>query len=269
MVILDKFKLPDKKELLKILAGIAIIFLIVAGLLAHDVYMENVAKKPQVDEEQVKKEARDRALYESTIEDLINSFGLNNLYTLLNDLYKDKYALRDNGWILHSALCSGDACTTRYTRKPNNIFNYVLQFKNNVTYEPIFNQNELTFEGVVYPVGERDNTIYRDQLSNIMSCTDFITEVYQLDQLISDDIVMNAPSPSDLSLITPEKLINLSTAYDWAHHIDIKKGTINVNIDDIGKIKIIKEQFPEKFIRYNNLDINNNKLIINLSYYCL
>lgn len=268
MVILDKFKLPDKKLLLKILAGIALAFIVVTGLVINDIYFKSAITQPEVDEEQVKKEARDRALYESTLDDLINSFGLTNLYTLLNDLYKDRYALRDNGWNLHSALCSGDACTSRYVRRPNSIFNYVVQKKNNVTYEPIFNQNELTFEGVIYPIGERDNLVYRDSLDSIMSCTDFITEVYQLDQLISGGLGSSFLQ-TDLTLNTPEKLINFTTEYDWAHHIDIKRGTIAVKIEELGKIKIIKEQFPGRFIRYDNLDITDNKLNVNLSYYCL
>ncbi len=268
MVILDDFKLPDKKLLLKILAGIAFVFIIVTSLVINDIYIKNAIVQPEVDEEQVKKEARDRALYESTLDDLINSFGLTNLYTLLNDLYKDRYALRDNGWNLQATLCSGDACTSRYVRRPNSIFTYVVQKKNDVIYEPIFNKNELTFEGVIYPIGERDNLIYRDTLDTIMSCTDFITEVYQLDQLISGRFGVNLLQ-TDLTLTTPEKLMNFTTEYDWAHHIDIKKGTIVVSIESIGKIKIIKEQFPDRFIRYDNLDITDNKLNVDLSYYCL
>ncbi len=268
MVILDDFKLPDKKILLKILAGIALVFIIVSGLVINDFYIKNVVTQPTIDEEQVKREARDRALYESTIDDLINSFGLTNLYTLLNDLYEDRYALRGNGWDLHSALCSGDACTSRYVRRRNSIFNYVVQKKNDVIYEPMFNQNELTFEGVIYPIGERDNLVYRDTLDNIMSCTDFITEVYQLDQLISGKFGSSF-FQTDLTLHTPEKLINFTTNYDWAHHIDIKKGTIVVKIEALGKIKIIKDQFPYRFIRYDSLDITDNKLNVNLSYYCL
>lgn len=263
MVVLEMFKLPDKKILVKVLVCLIIAFLGVVGLIVHDTLMEQNVIVSEKDEEAVKREARDRALYNSTLEDLINSHGLSNLYTLLNDVYKDKYALKDSGWDLQESLCTGDICTTRYMRQPNSMFNYVVQRKGDITYEPIFNQNELTFEGVAYPVGERDNLYYNDKLDNIMSCNEFITEVYRLDQVLSFN------TGKTLTLSPPEILMNFATAYDWAHHINIKKGNITATISDLGKIKIIREQLLSRFIRYNDLNIQNSQLNINLSYYCL
>ena len=266
MVIIDKLQLPSVKTLIPICIGLTMSAGVVGLLIFQKNYQAPAQTNPIVDVpmvEEVSQEATHHAHYDKTIEDITLSYGLLNTEHMINAMVGDIRFLDGQGWKVEEWLCTLNQCNSRYSRKNEKVFEYISLNKSGVAYEPIFNQDQLAYESVIYDLGEPDNSRFQNNLSVLPQCNDVMTRLYKFNTILTKN---NIPV---LTVLPPEQLFIHPKKYSWAAHDNLKKGQVTLSLDNVGVLGVFTEKFANDLFKYDGLNSLNSKSQINLSYFCL
>ncbi|MGL5334823.1 MAG: hypothetical protein ACRC9R_01540 [Enterovibrio sp.] len=260
MVVLDKIRLPSKAVMIYIV--IFIIFIIVIAVGYFYKTRTKVDANAQLAKQKQMRIDNDKASYASGINTILQSSNIAELKKMYGFLLGDFKFLQAAGWQSNEALCNANSCNLSFKKMPNRMFEYVVIKKGDKTYEPIFNEEQLTFQDIVFDINLKANEVYKDNMDKISDCKNFISKTYQLNNLFDSD------PQKKLTLTMPSAAFSLSQPYDWAKYADIKKGSMTFITDNLLAINFINEQFSDQIISYDRLVMNDKGMSISLSYYC-
>ncbi len=272
MVIIDRINMPSLGALIPI-AFIAGFFVIVGGYaMFNDGSQSQAQVKPVVTEKKqsTPQDMQVRQAYEQSIAELSSSFGLKNLLTLASSIMDDRIFLRALGWELEEMLCVANVCNSRFKRTNSRVFEYVALKKEDASYEPLFNQDQISYENVNYPIGQGVNLAFSSMSPSLPSCNAIMTELYQFNTLLSP--IQNHATTGTSELLTvspPTAIFDQFSGYAWAEHRDLKVGKVNIITEDSGVIGVFEEKFANKMMRFDGLSLLNQRFQIDLSYFCI
>lgn len=260
MVVLDKIRLP-LKTILYIVVSLLILLLLFMGGLIYKKNME-AEKEKRMAKQTVTKEVTDRNAYNSKIEEILKSPNIDSARELYNLLYNDKIFYESAGWTQDEVHCTANVCNSRYKKIEGRLFEYVILKKEDISYLPVFNETELTYEGVVYPIDLESNLTFKDKLPNIQQCTDFIAKSYEFNSLLQSS------QTAKLIIDIPSDVFSFSKNYEWATDAGMKKGTITFETTDVFMFNLLKEYYVKDLVQFSTLNLKKERLLITLSYYC-
>lgn len=259
MVILDKLQLSSKKIIILISFSFLLFLLLSLGMFYIKSSNDDSADK--LKKQKIQRELKDQDFYTMTIQDSINSPDINSLIDLFGLIYRDKLFFETSGWIQNEVQCNNNVCNIRYKKEENKLFKYIILTKNKVNYEPIFNEEELTYQDIVYPIDMKSNDKFENKLKSLKSCTDFISETYNFNSLLYN-------KNSELKIEMPSNIFSFSTNYTWAENIDLKKGEMSFKTKDILYLNYLQEKYSSELIHFNNMMLKDNEISLTLTYYC-
>ncbi|MGL4827653.1 MAG: hypothetical protein ACRC24_09345 [Vibrionaceae bacterium] len=260
MVVLDKIRLPSKAVMIYI-----VIFIIFSIVIATGYFYKTRTRtdaSAQLAKQKQMKIDNDRASYTSGIDTILQSSDIKELKKMYGLLLGDFKFMQAAGWRANEALCTVNSCNLSFKKIPNRMFEYVVIKKGDKTYEPIFNEEQMTFQDVILDINLKANEVYKDNMDNVSDCKSFISKTYQLNNLFQSD------SQKKLTLTMPSSVFSLSQTYDWAKYAEIKKGNMLFSTDNLLAIDFINDQFSDQIITYDRLAMSDKGMNISLSYYC-
>lgn len=260
MVILDKIRLPSKKVMYIIGISTLVFIIMFSALIFKKVTDDRTSemRRKQI----IEKELRDKNTYNNTISRIVKSPNLSSMRELYNDLFKDKLFFRIAGWNQDESHCNLNVCNVRYLREKGRLFEYITLTKNDISYVPTFNEDELTYEGVVYSIDMESNIKYESDMSTIIKCTEFISKTYEFKSLL-----YNA-SGTEIVIEMPGTLFSFQKPYPWATYSGLKEGQITFSTNNVFNIDILQEEFTSDLINFKTLNLKNKKIDLTFSYYC-
>ncbi len=271
MVIIDRINMPSLGSLIPIVF-IAAFFIIVGGYsMFNDGSQSQVSVEPATQKKQdTSQEMQVRQGYEQAIAEITASYGLKNLLTLVAAIMEDRIFLHSLGWQLDEMLCVSNVCNARFQRTNSRVFQYISLQKDGTSYEPLFNQDQISYENVLYPIGQGTNSVLISMMPSLPSCNEIMTELYQFNTLLSPVQHQATSGSSELLTVTPpQALFDQYSGYSWAEHRDLKVGKVNIITEDSGVIGVFDEKFANKMMRFDGLSLLNKKFQIDLSYFCI
>lgn len=260
MVILDKIR-PPPKNVLYVIGISALLFVVLLMLMLYKKYADNNESELMA-KQVVNKELQDKNSYNNSMMEIYNSPNLVSMKTLYNELFKDKLFFEVAGWKQDEIFCNANVCNVRYLIEKDRLFEYVVLSKGGVSYQPIFNDAELTYEGVVYAIDMESNKYFEKESSTVAICTEFISKSYKFKTLLSND------SSAKLILEVPDRIFSLSKKYDWATYSDLKKGVITFSTTDIFNMFLIQEEYNNDLVKFEMLNLKDKDFTLSMSFYC-
>lgn len=261
MVILDKIRIPSKKVLYIIGISTVVFLVLLMGLMFKKISDEKAlaAKAKSI----ILKEASDKKSYEDTIVGIVKSPNLNSMRLLFDDIYNDMLFFRDAGWKEDEVYCNVNVCNIRYKREKHRLFEYIILNKGDSSYEPVFNENELTYEGVTYLIDLESNIVFEENMSTLANCTDFISSSYKFKSLLNND------GETSVSVGIPSGVFSLGNKYNWATYSHIKKGEISVSTKNIFNVDLVQQEYVSDLIRFKTLNLQDHEFKFSFDYFCI
>ena len=263
MVIIDGMKLPPKKIMISIGVLILLIIGTVFGYLHKQKVQADELKKMQ--QQKIQQEQSQRSSYEAGINAMFDSANLNSLFHLYGLLLKDFSFMHIAGWEHAETLCEVNSCNMKFKKVKDRMFEYVTIKKGETTYDPIFNQDDMTYQNVIYAIDKVSNQSMKDKMDNIIGCTDFVSDAYQLNSILN----LGQGSSQKLIINLPSDEFSLSQEYEWAPYSKIKKGTLEFKTSNFYTVNYIKDKYKGQLLAFTQLGINNKgEINVTMSYYC-
>lgn len=261
MVVLDRLLLPS----MRILIGILIVILLLLLGFTGYVYKVKSDKDIQIAQEKQKvlQDKRRKEDYEKREADLYNSPNLSGLRSILNQLYIDKRFFKSAGWIQEEVYCTINSCNLRYLRDKTRLFDYIVLKKGDEEYLPIYTEDEMVYDSVIYPIDLTANTKFEGKLSDLSTCNDFISKTYTFKTLIGKK------SGTSIEIETPSDYFSVGGVFDWATNKDLKTGTITFKTTDLYLLELFRDNYKNDLIIIDTLALNKLAISTNIKYYCI
>ncbi len=261
MVVLDRLLLPS----MRILIGILIVILLLLLGFTGYVYKIKADKDIQIEQEKQKvlQDKKRKEDYEKREADLYNSPNLSGLRSILNQIYIDKDFFKSAGWNQEEVYCTINSCNLRYLRDKARLFDYIILKKGDEEYLPIYTDNEMVYDSVIYPIDLTSNTNFEGKLSDLSTCNDFISKTYTFKTLIEKN------AGTTLKIETPSNYFSVSGNFDWATNKDLKVGSINFKTNNLYLLELFRDNYKTDLIVIDILTINKSAISTNIKYYCI
>ena len=261
MVIIDKLGIPLKKALYFVIFLLFILIVVLIGIS----YKKSIsAEKAEIlYKQKASKALSDEKLYNTEITEIITSPNIISMRELYNELYKDKIFFQAMGWFQNEVVCNVNICNVRYIKSEDRLFEYITLKKGNESYLPIFNENELTYQDVNYPIKMDANVIFSDKLSDLKICTEFISNAYMFKSLLKYSL------KTTFDIAIPSDVFSYSSSYEWAVHSALKKADIVFETSDMFILDLLQEYYQNDLIQFESMHLKDEKLNIKFTYYCI
>lgn len=261
MVVLERLLLPSMKIIITILAGILILLLAFGGYVYKVRSDAEGAKLRQ--ERQLKQEQQNRQSYEQKEKNLIHSPNLMSLRTLYSGIFDDRISMMSAGWIQDEVYCEINNCNIRYIRNKERLFNYIVLKKGESEYLPIYTDDELTYDSVIYPINLDANVIFKDRLNQLASCNDVIANTYRFKTLVTGQ------DATKIEIESPSNYFSLSGNFDWAKFKDVKYGIVNFDTENAFMFELFINNYKNDLITLQTLILKKSALSISVNYFCI